>query len=62
VGGESLSSMVSANRVDARCWEGEECDSQCSFGEIHSMTEEILTWEQSHEQIGRYEKERKCRN
>jgi len=54
--------MVSANRVDARCWEGEECDSQCSFGEIHSMTEEILTWEKSHEQIGRYEKERKFRN
>jgi len=51
--------MVSANRIDASGWEGEECGSQCSFGEIRSMTEEILTWEQSHEQIGRYEKERK---
>jgi len=60
VGGESLSSMVSASRVDASGWEGEECGSQCNFGEIHAMTEEILTWEHSHEQIGRYEKERMC--
>jgi len=60
LGGESLSSMVSANRIDASGWNGEECGSQCSFVEIHFMTEEILTWEQSHEQIGRYEKKRKC--
>lgn len=60
MGGESLSSKVSANRVDASGWVGGECGSQCSSGEIHSKTEEILTQEHSHEQSGRYEKERKC--
>ena len=38
-----LSSMVPANRVDASGWEGGECGSQCSFGERHSVIEEILT-------------------
>lgn len=60
MGCESLSSKVSANRVNASGWDGGECGSQCSSGEICSMTEEILTREHSHEQSGRYEKERKC--
>jgi len=40
---KSLGSMVPASRVDASCWEGGVCGSQCSFGERHSMMEEIPT-------------------
>jgi hypothetical protein len=46
-----------ANNIDANGWEGGECGSQCSFEERCSMTEEILTWEHSNEQSGRYKKE-----
>jgi len=42
---KSLSSLVSANRVDASGWEGWECCSQCSIGERHSVIEEIQTGE-----------------
>jgi len=40
---KSLSRVVSASRVDACVWERQECGSHCSFGERHSMTEEIPT-------------------
>ena len=40
---KSLSSMVSASRVDASGWEGGECGSQCSFGERWSVMGEIVT-------------------
>jgi len=38
-----LSSMVPANRLDTMVGRVECVDSQCSFGDRHSMTEEILT-------------------
>ena len=40
---KSLGSRVPASRVDASCWEGGECGSQCSFGERHSVIEKIVT-------------------
>jgi hypothetical protein len=40
---KSLIRVVSAIRVDACVWEGEEYGSYCSFGERHSMIEEIQT-------------------
>ena len=57
---KSLSSVVSATRVDASGLDGGEFGSQCILGQIHSVTEEILTGEHSHEQSGWKEKERKC--
>jgi len=38
---KSLSSMVSANRVNANGWEGGECGNQYSFEERYSVIEEI---------------------
>ena len=38
---KSLSSVVSANRVNGNGWEGGECGNQYSFEERHSMIEEI---------------------
>jgi hypothetical protein len=49
---KSLSSVVSASRVVASGWDGGEWGSQCSLGQIHSVTEVILTGELSHEQSG----------
>ena len=40
---KSLSSVVSANQVDADGWEGGECGSQCSYGERCYVIEEIVT-------------------
>jgi len=39
---KSLSSAVSANRVNANGWEGGEHGNQCSFEEGHSVIEEII--------------------
>jgi hypothetical protein len=56
---KSLCSVVSASRVDASGWmEGSVVVS--AAGQIHSVTEEILTGEHPHEQSGWKEKERKC--
>jgi ribosomal protein L36 len=40
---KSLSRVVSASRVDACVWEGEEYGSHCSFGKRHYVIEEITT-------------------
>jgi len=39
---KNLSSMVSANTVNANGWEGGEHGNQCSFEEGHTVIEEII--------------------
>jgi hypothetical protein len=55
---KSLSSVMSAGRVDASVWDGEECVSQCSLERDAPCERD--TGEYSLEQSGRKEKERMC--